>query len=117
MAISSDFQLFLVSGYQEQEVLAFADTAELADQMHEDGIATVRENVPLAIRFTSTNPELRLSVDGFEFLPNTLYDEEQNEYYLLPQEGDQTLYENGDYPLIPGYYTISIRELSYSQGN
>lgn len=110
MAISSDFQLVLVSGYQEQEVLAFADTAELADQMHEDGIATVRENVPLAIRFTSTNPELRLSVDGFEFLPNTLYDEEQNEYYLLPQEGDQTLYENGDYPLIPGYYTISIRE-------
>ena len=110
MAISSDFQLVLVSSYEEQELLAFADTPELADQMDEAGIITVRENVPLAVRFTSANPGLRLSIDGFEFLPNTLYDEDRNEYYLLPKDEEQAIYKNGDYPLIPGYYTVSVRE-------
>ena len=110
MAISSEFQLTFVSGTKNEEALAFADTPELADQMAEEDILTVNENVPLAIRFTSDNANLRLSIDGFEFLPNTLYDEDRNEYYLLPQEGGQVLYENGDYPLIPGYYTISIRD-------
>ena len=110
MAISSEFQLTFVSGTKSEEALAFADTPELADQMAEEGILTVNENVPLAICFTSDNANLRLSIDGFEFLPNTLYDEDRNEYYLLPQEGGQVLYENGDYPLIPGYYTISIRD-------
>ena len=110
MAISSEFQLTFVSGTKSEEALAFADTPELADQMAEEGILTVNENVPLAIRFTSDNANLRLSIDGFEFLPNTLYDEDRNEYYLLPHEGEQVLYENGDYPLIPGYYTISLRD-------
>ncbi|MGN8836804.1 DUF2357 domain-containing protein [Mitsuokella jalaludinii] len=111
MAISSEFRLVFVNGRKEQEVRAFAGTPEQADQMSEDDIITVNENSPLSVHFTSKNhPSLRLSIDGFEFLPDTLYDGERNEYYLLPQEEEQTLYENGDYPLIPGYYTISVHD-------
>ncbi|QGG47872.1 nuclease domain-containing protein [Heliorestis convoluta] len=69
----------------------------------------IRENLNLMLLFRSSDPKARFYMDGLETLPERMIlRDEEGQAYLAPSEQEYLLFRYDDYPLIPGYYKLTV---------
>ncbi len=117
MAIRCDgFEVIFSQRYgqseQEIRVTDFFSDAQDSDRNREQSYIEVKENLGLTITFQADTEDAQFFMDGLETLPEQtlLYDSSYGEVYLSPSEKSVTLFDhtNEYYPLIPGYYRMTI---------
>ena len=91
----------------EKKIDTFFDTIDELDLIPDEQIITVKENITLNLRFTSNTQNAKFYMDGLDMFDVEI-DDDESESFFHPKKEDISLYKNGEYPLIPGYYNIRV---------
>ena len=96
---SEPFTLLFRTGRGERTPRAFADRTE---DLREENALSLVENQDIQILFRA--PEgYRLTMDGLDVLAR-----DAEETYKKPRHGWQILFEAKNFPLVPGYYVLTV---------
>ena len=86
-------------------------TSDSRSLLEEDYIPEVslRENQDISIRFTGPR-HARLTLDGLDVVPVAGAEESSGVFMLLPSPRLVSLFTAGNFPLVPGYYVLTVQE-------
>ncbi|KAB2952263.1 hypothetical protein F9B85_08830 [Heliorestis acidaminivorans] len=110
MAIQSEQTNFSLAFMNGDRFIAVKDFYEQEKELYQaEASIKILENLNLSLIFYCSDSKARFYMDGLETLPERMVlRDEEGQAYLPPGEQECLLFRYEDYPLIPGYYKITI---------